>query len=37
MVLVGPVQVGLLEQERHADHTLPEIDRGLPVGPASVL
>ena len=26
------VEVRLLEDERHAEHALPEIDRGLPVG-----
>jgi hypothetical protein len=27
------VEVGLLEDERHPEHPLPEVDRGLPVGP----
>ena len=27
------VEVGLLEDERHAEDALPEVDRGLPVGP----
>jgi len=26
---------GLLERQRHAEHTLPEIDRSLPFGPTS--
>ena len=33
MVQVGLVEVGLLEHQRHAEHTLPEINRRLPVGP----
>ena len=27
-----PVEVGLLEDERHPEHALPEVDRRLPVG-----
>jgi len=27
------IEVGLLEDERHSKHALPEVDRGLPVGP----
>src|SRR5829696_313889 len=26
------IEVGLLEHERHAEHALPEVDRGLPAG-----
>jgi hypothetical protein len=33
MALRLVVQVRLLEDERHAEHTLPEADRSLPVGP----
>ena len=32
MVLLGIVEVGLLEHQRHAEHAFPEVDRGLPVG-----
>ena len=32
MALRGPVEVGLLEDEGHAQDALPEVDRGLPVG-----
>jgi hypothetical protein len=32
VALLRAVQVGLLEDERHPQHTLPEIDRGLPIG-----
>ena|SRR5689334_5021669 len=27
-----PVEIGLLEHERHAEHALPEIDGCLPIG-----
>ena len=30
VVLVGLAQVGLLEDERHAERALPEVDRALP-------
>src|SRR5215210_4249272 len=33
MALRLVVEVGLLEDERHAEHPLPEVDGGLPVGP----
>jgi hypothetical protein len=33
MVLVGLAEVGLLEEERYAEHALPEIDRALPRRP----
>jgi hypothetical protein len=33
VALGRPVEVGLLEDERHPEHALPEVDRGLPVGP----
>ena len=32
VALVRLVEVRLLEHERHAEHALPEVDRGLPVG-----
>src|SRR3954470_8045546 len=32
VALVRVVQVRLLEDERHAEHPLPEVDRRLPVG-----
>ena len=32
MALRGLVEIGLLEDEGHAEHALPEIDRGLAVG-----
>jgi hypothetical protein len=32
MALRLPVEVRLLEHEGHAEHALPEVDRGLPVG-----
>ena len=32
MAFVGVIEVGLIEDERHAEHALPEINRGLPVG-----
>ena len=32
MVLLGAVEVGLLEHERHPEHALPEVDRGLAIG-----
>ena len=31
MALLGRIQIGLLKNERHAEHTFPEIDRGLSV------
>ena len=31
MTLARLVEIGLLEDERHAEHAFPEIDRGLPV------
>jgi hypothetical protein len=31
VALRRPVEVGLLEHERHAEQALPEVDRGLPV------
>ena len=33
MALRRVVEVGLLEDEGHAEHAFPEVDRGLPVGP----
>ena len=33
MALVGVVQVGLLEDERHAKNALPKVNSDLPVGP----
>jgi hypothetical protein len=30
--LLGSVEVGLLEHQRHAEHAFPEVDRCLPVG-----
>jgi hypothetical protein len=33
MALVGIVQVGLLEDEGHAQDAFPKVNRGLPVGP----
>src|SRR5215211_7201787 len=32
VVLVGGVEIGLFEDERHAEHVLPEIDRSLTIG-----
>jgi hypothetical protein len=32
VALGRPVEVGLLEHERHPEHALPEVDRRLPVG-----
>ena len=32
VALGGVVEIGLLEHERHPKHSLPELDRGLPVG-----
>src|SRR5271165_6434439 len=32
MALAGIVEVRLLENERHAEQALPEVDRGLPIG-----
>src|SRR6185295_10672048 len=32
VVLVGSIEIGLLEDERHAQHVLPEIHRGLTIG-----
>jgi hypothetical protein len=32
VALGGVVEVRLLEDERHPEHSLPEVDRGLPVG-----
>src|SRR6202042_126295 len=32
MALVRIVEIGLLENERHAEHALPEVDRGLAIG-----
>src|SRR6202012_2986094 len=32
VALAGVVEIGLLEHERHAQHALPEVDRGLAVG-----
>ena len=32
MAFGGLVEIGLLEDEGHAEHAFPEIDRGLPVG-----
>ena len=37
MAFAGLVEVGLLEDERHAEHAFPEIDRGLPSAPTSVM
>src|SRR4029077_7499416 len=31
MARLGRIQIGLLKNERHAEHTFPEIDRGLSV------
>src|SRR4029079_10059378 len=31
--LGGVVALGLLEDERHPEHALPEVDRRLPIGP----
>src|ERR1043166_7506549 len=33
VALGGVVEIGLLEDERHPQHALPEVDRRLPVGP----
>src|SRR5450755_2414470 len=33
MALGRPVEVRLLEHERHPEDAFPEVDRGLPVGP----
>ena len=33
VVLLGIIQIGLLEHQRHAEHAFPKVDRGLPVGP----
>ena len=32
MAFAGLVEIRLLEDEGHAEHAFPEIDRGLPVG-----
>ena len=32
MALAGVVEIGLLEDEGHAEHALPEVDRGLAIG-----
>jgi hypothetical protein len=32
VAFLGPVEVGLLEDERHPEHAFPEVDRGLAVG-----
>src|SRR3984957_18846785 len=32
VALVRIVEIGLLENERHAEHALPEVDRGLAIG-----
>jgi hypothetical protein len=32
MALVGVVEIGLIEDEGHAEHALPEVDRGLAIG-----
>src|SRR5208337_3110442 len=32
VALSGVVEIGLLEDEGHAEHPLPEVDRGLAIG-----
>src|SRR5215208_2739560 len=32
VVLVGGIEIGLFEDERHAEHVLPEVDRSLTIG-----
>ena len=32
MTFLRPVEIGLLEDERHAEHAFPELDRGPAVG-----
>jgi hypothetical protein len=33
MPLVGVVEIGLIEDEGHAEHALPEVDGGLAIRP----
>jgi hypothetical protein len=33
MALLGPIQVGLLEDKGHTQDAFPKVNRGLPVGP----